>query len=60
MACKCLGLIKMSDKGLVISNQIYKEIISRELTDSRQDDFKMRFIKHPRLKHPRLARIAFF
>ncbi len=41
--CIDLGLIKNSPKGLVIANSIYREIIPRELTESRQDDFLMRF-----------------
>ncbi|MEA1911674.1 MAG: AAA-like domain-containing protein, partial [Spirochaetota bacterium] len=41
--CIDLGLIKNSPKGLVIANNIYREIIPRELTNSRQDDFLMRF-----------------
>ena len=41
--CIDLGLIKMSNKGLVISNEIYKEIIPRELTAYRQKDFVGRF-----------------
>jgi len=41
--CIDLGLIKMSNKGLVISNEIYKEIIPRELTSYRQKDFVGRF-----------------
>ncbi|MEA1911802.1 MAG: AAA-like domain-containing protein [Spirochaetota bacterium] len=41
--CIDLGLIKSSSKGLVIANNIYREIIPRELTESRQDDFLMRF-----------------
>ncbi len=41
--CIDLGLIKNSPKGLVIANSIYREIIPRELTESRQDDFLIRF-----------------
>jgi len=41
--CIDLGLIADSNRGLIIANKIYKEIIPRELTDGRQDDFKMRF-----------------
>ncbi|MEA1911700.1 MAG: PD-(D/E)XK nuclease domain-containing protein, partial [Spirochaetota bacterium] len=41
--CIDLGLIKNSSRGLVIANNIYREIIPRELTNSRQDDFLMRF-----------------
>ncbi|MEA1911095.1 MAG: AAA-like domain-containing protein, partial [Spirochaetota bacterium] len=41
--CIDLGLIKSSPKGLIVANNIYREIIPRELTESRQDDFLMRF-----------------
>jgi len=41
--CIDLGLIKDSERGLVIANKIYQEIIPRELTEAREDDFKMRF-----------------
>ncbi|MEA1911094.1 MAG: ATP-binding protein, partial [Spirochaetota bacterium] len=41
--CMDLGLVKKGAAGLVISNSIYREIIPRELTDSRQNDFLMRF-----------------
>ena len=41
--CVDLGLIKHSPKGLVVSNEIYKEIIPRELSKTQQDDFKMTF-----------------
>jgi len=38
--CIDLGLIKDTEKGLVIANEIYKEIIPRELTESKQREFK--------------------
>ena len=41
--CIDLGLVRLTDRGLVISNAIYKEIIPRELTETRQTDFLMRF-----------------
>ncbi len=41
--CIDLGLIKLSEKGLEISNKIYQEIIPRELTTSRQRTFLTRF-----------------
>ena len=41
--CIDLGLIKESDGGLVISNEIYKEIIPRELTESKQREFQAIF-----------------
>ncbi len=41
--CIDLGLIKNTNRGLVISNKIYQEIIPRELTKSRQDNFVTKF-----------------
>jgi hypothetical protein len=41
--CIDLGLIKMTPHGLEIANKIYMEIIPRELNESRQDDFLVRF-----------------
>jgi len=41
--CIDLGLITLTKRGLAISNEIYKEIIPRELTDTRQVDFLNRF-----------------
>ena len=41
--CVDLGLIKIAKNGLVIANDIYKEIIPRELTETRQNDFLTRF-----------------
>jgi len=41
--CIDLGLVKMTPEGLKIANKIYQEIVPRELTDSRQDDFLVRF-----------------
>lgn len=41
--CMDLGLISLTNKGFVISNDIYKEIIPRELTETRQRDFLVRF-----------------
>lgn len=41
--CYDLGLIQKTPKGWQISNAIYREIIPREITASRQDDFLMRF-----------------
>jgi hypothetical protein len=37
--CLDLGLIRLGSRGLVISNDIYKEIIPRELTESQQHAF---------------------
>jgi hypothetical protein len=37
--CLDLGLIKNSDHGLIISNEIYMEVIPRELTDISQSKF---------------------
>jgi hypothetical protein len=41
--CLDLGLIKRDKNGLAISNGIYREVIPRELTTTRQDDFLSRF-----------------
>ena len=41
--CIDLGLVKLSPKGLVISNAIYMEVIPRELTEIRQTRFLSRF-----------------
>ncbi len=41
--CIDLGLITQTSRGLVISNDIYREIIPRELTESRQRTFQARF-----------------
>jgi hypothetical protein len=41
--CMDLGLIRLGSQGLVISNDIYKEIIPRELTESRQRAFLGQF-----------------
>jgi len=41
--CIDLGLIKKGQKGLVIANPIYNEIIPRELTKSKQTNFLSRF-----------------
>ncbi len=41
--CMDLGLIKNSPRGLIISNDIYKEIIPRELTHSMQNTFLAMF-----------------
>lgn len=41
--CIDLGLIKRTERGLVISNDIYKEIIPRELTYSMQNNFLTMF-----------------
>ena len=41
--CIDLGLIKNSPRGLIISNDIYKEIIPRELTHSMQNTFLTMF-----------------
>ncbi len=41
--CIDLGLIKRTERGLVISNDIYKEIIPRELTYSMQNTFLTMF-----------------
>jgi len=37
--CLDLGLIKVTENGLMISNKIYKEVIPRELTESKQRFF---------------------
>ena len=41
--CIDLGLIKRTERGLVISNDIYKEVIPRELTHSMQEAFLTMF-----------------
>ena len=41
--CIDLGLVKKTPRGLVISNDIYMEVIPRELTDIRQTSFLSRF-----------------
>jgi hypothetical protein len=41
--CLDLGLIKKTKEGYKISNKIYQEIIPRELTDSRQNNFLVEF-----------------
>jgi len=41
--CIDLGLVRRGAQGIVISNAIYKEIIPRELTETRQDDFLAKF-----------------
>jgi len=41
--CMDLGLIKMTHEGLKISNKIYMEILPRELTKTRQNDFLVWF-----------------
>ena len=41
--CMDLGLVKLSPQGLIISNEIYMEIIPRELTEIRQTRFLSRF-----------------
>ncbi len=41
--CIDLGLIKMTSRGLAVANKIYAEVIPRELTKSRQNDFLVRF-----------------
>ena len=37
--CLDLGLIKYNEKGFEISNQIYKEVLPRELSKEQQDNF---------------------
>jgi hypothetical protein len=37
--CKDLGLIRNTERGFIISNAIYKEVLPRELTSSVQDNF---------------------
>jgi hypothetical protein len=37
--CIDLGLVKKSERGIVISNEIYKEVIPRELTKMSQERF---------------------
>ena len=41
--CVDLGLIRLGDRGLVISNDIYQEIIPRELTEAQQRNFLNQF-----------------
>ncbi len=41
--CYDLGLIRKTGKGFIISNDIYREVIPRELTESRQNTFLSRF-----------------
>ena len=41
--CLDLGLIKKSSKGLQISNEIYREVIPRELTEVQQENFLAKF-----------------
>ncbi len=41
--CLDLGLVTMTPQGLAIANEIYREVIPRELTESRQRDFMARF-----------------
>ncbi|TVR74397.1 MAG: hypothetical protein EA427_01075, partial [Spirochaetaceae bacterium] len=41
--CMDLGLIRLEQTGMEIANDIYREIIPRELTESRQYDFLSRF-----------------
>ena len=41
--CVDLGLIKRTDRGLIVSNDIYKEVIPRELTNSMQEAFLTMF-----------------
>ena len=41
--CVDLGLIKDSPRGFVIANAIYQEIIPREISRTKQEDFKTRF-----------------
>lgn len=43
--CRDLGLIRKTEKGYVISNKIYSEIIPRELTDSLQNRFLVEYQK---------------
>lgn len=40
--CLDLGLVRKSENGLIIANEIYKEVIPRELTDIQQTRFKNR------------------
>jgi len=48
--CLDLGLIRLDSQGLVISNDIYTEIIPRELTESHQRTFLHQF--NPRWLNP--------
>jgi hypothetical protein len=41
--CLDLGLIRKTDRGVVVSNQIYQEVIPRELTKEHQDNFAAKF-----------------
>ena len=41
--CIDLGLIKRTPQGVEIANQIYREVIPRELTKEHQDNFTSRF-----------------
>ncbi len=41
--CVDLGLIKKSDRGYIISNDIYKEVMPRELTTMIQNGFMAKF-----------------
>jgi len=41
--CLDLGLIKKTDEGFEIANQIYKEILPRELSSEHQDNFLSMF-----------------
>ncbi len=41
--CVDLGLIKKTSEGYIISNKIYSEVIPRELTDSLQNRFLVRY-----------------
>jgi hypothetical protein len=41
--CKDLGFIKKSPRGLIISNEIYREVLPRELTNITQEKFLYRF-----------------
>ncbi len=41
--CIDLGLVKDSPTGIIISNEIYQEVIPRELTQAKQREFKTLF-----------------
>ena len=41
--CTDLGLIKKTDQGFVISNAIYREVLPRELTNTMQSRFLIRY-----------------
>jgi len=41
--CIDLGLIKKSDRGFVIANKIYSEVIPREISDNRQQYFLTKY-----------------